>query len=221
MNTKLLPFGLALAALNQANASVVYTQFGEDGFSSDPGRFSSGVSFNPMTGDVGEAFEVNPALNVGGCFGSMIVSGFNTLNTAFERTDMVVNSSDRVRFLTLGTMIDDDSSSWLEVIDSLNFEGATIADTIGDPGSYPFDGTPVYFGFRFQLDEMNADEFHYGYAQISGFYDADTEDSSFTVFEMAYNSTINEGIEVGAIPEPSAFILMTFAFGAGLMRRRR
>lgn len=215
MQKHLLPFGLALAALNQANASVVHTGFGESGFSSGLNDFT-GVSFNPVTGDVGEFNSVDPALDVGGCFGAMFINTFSTFSTSFARTDVVANASNETRFLSFGTSVDVDSTSWFESSGSVQVEGATFDDVgVG----YPFDNTPFFFGFRFQFDDMESDEFHYGYARVSGFYDG--SDMSFTVYETAYNSTIDEGISVGAVPEPNTVALIGVALGFGLTRRSR
>lgn len=217
MQKTLMHFGLALAALNQANASVVHTSFGENGFSSNLDDFS-GISFNPISGDVGGFNGVSPGIDVGGCFGAMFINTFQTFNTPFARTDVVANGSNDTRFLAFGSIIDINSSTWFQSSGSVNVEGAGFAD-IGQPGAYPFDDTPFYFGFRFQLDSMASDEFHYGYARVSGL--SVNDEMAFTVYETAYNSTVNESISVGAVPEPHTAALLGLALGAGLTRRKR
>jgi len=101
-----------------------------------------------------------------------------------------------------------------EVDDSLSYEPSIYFQ-------YPAEGETVYAGYRTHEDIGDGRfEDRYGYVSITGgatpvgmFYPA------FTINSYTYESTINTGISIAAVPEPSA-ALLAFA-GAGLFFRRR
>lgn len=80
----------------------------------------------------------------------------------------------------------------------------------------------VYAGFRFSNDQ---DELLYGWARFS-FDPGGGSGATFSIHEWAYNDTPNQGIKVGAIPEPAHVVsglglLAAGAAGLRRMRRRR
>lgn len=79
--------------------------------------------------------------------------------------------------------------------------------------------TVGFFGFELELEN---EDILYGWIQLDG---TDAEQSGLKVIDWAYNSSPGDGIEAGAIPEPSTVALFTgilgFAFVLVYKRRSR
>jgi hypothetical protein len=86
--------------------------------------------------------------------------------------------------------------------------------TQGSTWNSPTDGTG-YLGVRLETSSASGD-YRYGWVQI----DYDDENDKVTLFDYAINTTVNQSIAAGSVPEPSS--LLMFAAGMfGLARRRR
>ena len=98
----------------------------------------------------------------------------------------------------------------------ITVDGSLSYSAAGSFEMYPADGEVVFAGYRMNNQGTGNDETHYGYVKVTGF-----PDNGFQVDSYSYESSPNTAI-VTAVPEPSALLLGTFAFGAaGLVRRRR
>jgi hypothetical protein len=100
---------------------------------------------------------------------------------------------------------------------------STIAEAQVSPSGSQLDqANSVYFGIRIDAGEG---DYYYGWARGFGIGDVDTSRNPATqatagVYEMAVNSTPNESILVGAVPEPGTLGLLVLG-GLALLRRRR
>ncbi|YCM44915.1 hypothetical protein V2O64_02645 [Verrucomicrobiaceae bacterium 227] len=111
------------------------------------------------------------------------------------------------------SILGDPNLQFLTVLDGL---GAVLAISGGDgePGdpSGPFNGKTAYLGFRFEA----ATGSHYGYALLQ-----DVTSSSAIITAYAWESEPNTAILAGAIPEPSAPLLLSLASLLMIGRRAR
>ncbi len=114
--------------------------------------------------------------------------------------------------------------------------GATIDNTIDwddlsiiaeaqvtDSGNVIDSSGSVYFGFR--IDGGGGD-YYYGWGRGYGISDVDTTRdpqviATAGVYEMAINTTLNQSINVGVVPEPGTLGLLLSAGGALLLVRRQ
>lgn len=106
----------------------------------------------------------------------------------------------------VGSFVNRTDSDWAQTA-AIDFDGT---------GSPWLDGKDGFAGFRMT---DNSSDYQYGWMQLS--YTENND--AVTIYDFAYETTLNQGIETGAIPEPSssALLLALGAGAAGLAARRR
>lgn len=111
----------------------------------------------------------------------------------------------------IGSIIGNPEHIFLDIFTS---RGGGLATSVVNTGSQggPFNGKTAYLGFRFEA----ATGSHYGYALLQ-----DVTSSSAIIAAYAWESEPNTAILAGAIPEPSAPLLLSLASLLMIGRRAR
>lgn len=190
----LAAFGVALAALNQkAEGAIQFFEPPGGSFTDGPSMSYASVSFNPVMGNINTSGE---DIEIASCSGYLFGSEFSDPCVGdFSYIQFAADPDEAIAFLSAMDTLDGDypywtSGSFLPFSGSMGFM----------PGSFPMDDTPFYIGYRFKLPGMDYGDYHYGYAQLSYFYDDGFQ--AVTLYNFAYEDIANQGIAVSAIPEP-------------------
>ena len=167
------------------------------------------ASWNPLAldaeaGNGGDLYPGNQAASMYGCFGNLELAGGNPGGVEFMLSGVnlapVLSSGDSVS--SAHSLWSDSGSGWLASLDTASVEW----------------GTPFYIGYRV----VSGTDYLYGYAQITAQYNETESEMSISPLSWAYESTPNQGITAGAVPEPGVLALLVCgAIGLRLKRLLR
>ena len=149
------------------------------------------TSFTAPASSVPASWDINPF------FGG---AAFATSDTFLPVLASSTTNSD-LQNLSFGTTVDSGSVFPSSYSGSSGHMDDGVVNVLEDPFEFE-SGTPGYIGFAL-YDEANAD-YYYGWMLLTL-----TDDNTVgTIHEWAWNTTANEFITVGAVPEPSNAALL-------------
>lgn len=172
-------------------------------------QFAPLASWNPLSldaeaGNGGDLYPGSEAATMYGCSGNLELAGGTPGGVEFMLSGVyqapVLSSGDSIS--SAHSLWSGSGSGWIASLNMTSVEW----------------GTPFLIGYRVS----SGSDYLYGYARITAQYNESESEMSISPLSWAYESTPNQGITAGAVPEPGVLALLVCgAIGLRLKRLLR